>query len=82
MDTYCDKAKCTASCHEGTNLQGTSCSKWCQKTRALLDHAVQVSLVHKELLPLIKEKNQWSISQCDNRSLKMDGQLIGTGVKL
>ena len=51
------------------------------KTRALLDHGAQVSLVRKELLSLIKEKNQWSTSQCDTKSLKMDGQSIGAGGK-
>ena len=49
------------------------------KTRALLDHGAEVTLVRKEFLSLIKEKNQWSASQCDTRSLKMDGQPIRAG---
>ena len=49
------------------------------KTRALLDHGAQVSLARKELLPLIKEKNKWSVDQCDTRNLKMSGQPIGAG---
>ena len=49
------------------------------KTHALLDQGAQVSLARKELLPLIKEKNKWSVNQCDTRNLKMSGQPIGAG---
>ena len=49
------------------------------KTRALLDHGAQVSLVRKELLSVIKEGNQWSASQCEARNLRMDGQPVGAG---
>ena len=76
MDSYCDRIAARTSCNEGTDIQGTSCGI---KTRALLDHGAQVTLVRKELLPLIKEKNQWSTSQCDTKNLKMGGQPIGAG---
>jgi len=49
------------------------------KTQALLDPGAQVTLVRKELLPMIKEKNNWSDSQCNTRNIKMDGQPIGAG---
>ena len=74
MDTHCKRITWT-TCHERTILIEVNGIK----TRALLDHGAQVSLARKELLPLIKEKNKWSHSQCDTRNLKMDAQPIGAG---
>ena len=49
------------------------------KTRALLDHGAQVSLARRQLLPVIKEENNWTVEQCQNRNLKMEGQPQGAG---
>ena len=48
------------------------------KTRALLDHGAQISVVHQELLPAIKDKQGWTKEQYQQRSLDLDSQLIGT----
>ena len=53
------------------------------KTRGFLDHGVQVSLVCKELLPAIKEKQGWTHAECHERDLKMGQQPVGaTGAPL
>ena len=53
------------------------------KTRGFLDHGAQVSLICKELLPAIKEKQSWTQAECHERDLKMGQQPIGaTGVPL
>ena len=44
------------------------------KTQALLDHGAQVLLARKQLLPVIKEKNNWSLEQCQARNLMLEGQ--------
>ena len=49
------------------------------RTRALLDHGAQVSLARKQLLPVIKERNEWSVEQCQARNLMLAGQLRGAG---
>ena len=49
------------------------------KTRALLDHGAQVSLARKQLLPVIKERNNWSVEQCQARNLTLEGQPQGAG---
>ena len=49
------------------------------KTRALLDHGTQVSLARCQLLPVIKEKNNWTVEQCQARNLKLEGQSQGAG---
>ena len=49
------------------------------KIRVLLDHGAQVSLVHKELLPKIREKNGWTLEQCHDRNCKLEGQPTGAG---
>ena len=41
------------------------------KVRALLDHGAQVSLVHKELLPKIKERNGWTLEECHDRNCQV-----------
>ena len=53
------------------------------KTRGFLDHGAQVSLIRKELLPVIKEKQSWTQAECHERDLKMGQQPIGgTGAPL
>ena len=49
------------------------------RVRALLDHGAQVSLVRKELLPKIREKNKWTLDQCHDRNCKLEGQPTGAG---
>ena len=49
------------------------------RIRALLDHGAQVSLVRKELLPKIREKNGWTLDQCHDRNCKLEGQPTGAG---
>jgi len=49
------------------------------RTRALLDSGAQVSLARQQLLPHIKQKNNWSLEQCRQRNLKLDGQPLGAG---
>ena len=49
------------------------------KTRALLDSGVQVSLARQQLLPHIKQKNNWSMEQCRQRNVILDGQPLGAG---
>ena len=48
-------------------------------TRALLDHGAQVSLARKQLLPVTKERNSWSLEQCQARNLILEGQSQGAG---
>ena len=48
-------------------------------TRALLDHGAQVSLVRKQLLPYIREKQGWTLEQCHSRNLPLDIKPVGAG---
>ena len=53
------------------------------KTRSFLDHGVQVTLVQKELLPVIGEKHGWPLEERHKRNLKMEPQPVGaTGINL
>ena len=53
------------------------------KTRGFLDHGAQVSLIRKELLPVIKEKQNWTQTECHKRNLKIGQQPVGaTGAPL
>jgi len=53
------------------------------KTRGFLDHGAQVSLVRKELLPAIREHNNWSLKESHTRNLEMGAQPVGaTGIAL
>ena len=47
------------------------------KTRALLDHGAQVSIVRRELLPKIREAQGWTQEQYQTRNLMLDRQPIG-----
>ena len=47
------------------------------RTRALLDHGAQVSLLRSQLLPVVKEKKGWTLDQCHRRNLKLDQQPVG-----
>ena len=44
-----------------------------------MDSGAQVSLAQQQLLPHIKQKNNWTIEQCSQRNLKLDGQPLGAG---
>jgi len=46
-------------------------------TRVLLDHSVQVSLIWKQILPLIKERRGWTLEQWHSRNLGLDQQPVG-----
>ena len=47
------------------------------KTRALLDHGAQVSLIRKQMLPQIQEDRGWTKEQCHSRNLVLDQQPVG-----
>jgi len=47
------------------------------KTRGFLDHGAQVSLVKKELLPDIRQTNNWLLEESHKRNLKMGTQPVG-----
>ena len=47
------------------------------KTRGFLDHGAQVSLIRKEMLPVIRKKRGWTVEECHQRNLKMGGQPVG-----
>ena len=47
------------------------------RTRALLDHDAQISLVCQELLPVIQKKQGWTMEQCEQRNMSLDSQPIG-----
>ena len=50
-------------------------------TKALLDHGAQVSLMRKQLLPYIQEKQGWTLEQCHSRNLPLDIKPVGAGGK-
>ena len=53
------------------------------KTRALLDHGSQVTIVRQQLLPMVKEKQQWSMDNCMEKTVPLESQPIGaTGQEL
>ena len=49
------------------------------RVRVLLDHGAQASLVRKELLPKIREKNRWTLEQCHDKNCELEGQSTGAG---
>ena len=49
------------------------------KTRALIDNGSQVTLVRTEMLPKLKELNNWTIEECRRRTHKMVSEPIGAG---
>ena len=46
-------------------------------TRAFLDHSSQVTIVHRQLLPLIQEKNKWSSEKCKSKNIPLEVQPVG-----
>ena len=46
-------------------------------TRALIDSGSQVCIIMQQLLPIIKEKCSWSLSDCVARNLPLNTQLVG-----
>ena len=49
------------------------------RVRASLDHGARVSLVCKELLPKIRERNRWTLEQCHDKNCELEGQPTGAG---
>lgn len=49
------------------------------RTRALLDHGAQVTIVRRQLLSHIREKRGWTLEQCHAKSLLLEGQPVGGG---
>ena len=47
------------------------------KTKALIDHGAQISLVRQELLPIIRQKHGWTMEQYQQRNLELDRQPVG-----
>jgi len=47
------------------------------QTRAFIDSGSQVCIVRKQLLPYIKEKQNWSVSNCLAQHIVLDTQPIG-----
>ena len=45
-----------------------------KKTRALLDHGAQVSLIRKQMLPQIQEDRGWTKEQCHSKNLVLSQQ--------
>ena len=46
-------------------------------TRALIDSGSQVCIIRQQLLPIIKEKCNWSLSECVARNLPLNTQPVG-----
>ena len=46
-------------------------------TRAFLDHGSQVTIVHRQLLPMILEKNSWSTEKCKSKNIPLKAQPVG-----
>ena len=46
-------------------------------TRALIDSGSQVCIIRQQLLPIIKEKCNWSLSDCVARNLPLNTQPVG-----
>ena len=47
------------------------------KTRALLDHGSQVTIVRQQLLPMVKEQQQWSMDTCVSKVVPLKSQPVG-----
>ena len=46
-------------------------------TRAILDHGSQVTIVRRQLLPLIREKYEWSDEKCKTKNIPLEAQPVG-----
>ena len=46
-------------------------------TRAFLDRGSQVTIVHRQLLPMIQEKNAWSAEKCKSKNIPLTAQPVG-----
>ena len=49
------------------------------KTRALIDNGSQISLVRTEMLPKLKDLNNWTMEECKMRTQQMVSQPVGAG---
>ena len=47
------------------------------KTHALLDHGSQVTIVRQQLLPMVKEKQEWSLDMCRTKEVPLKSQPVG-----
>ena len=53
------------------------------RTRALLDHGAQVTIVRRQLLGKAKEKHKWPVETCRSKEIPLEKQPIGaTGTEL
>ena len=46
-------------------------------TRAILDHGSQVTIVCRQLLPLIRDKYEWSDEKCKTKNIPLEAQPVG-----
>ena len=46
-------------------------------TRAFLDHGSQVTIVRRQLLPMILKKNAWSTEKCKSKNIPLKAQPVG-----
>ena len=46
-------------------------------TRAFLDLGSQVTIVRRQLLPLIREKYEWSDEKCNSKNIPLKAQPVG-----
>ena len=49
------------------------------QSRALVDNDSQISLVRSEMLPKLKELNNWTLEECKSKTSKMISQPQGAG---
>ena len=46
-------------------------------TRALIDSGSQVCIIRQQILPIVKEKCNWNLSDCVSRNLPLNTQPVG-----
>ena len=59
------------------NLQGRYNYIYGVPTRALIDSGSQVCIVRQQLLPVVKDKYNWSLSDCIVHNLPLNNQPVG-----
>ena len=52
------------------------------RTQALVDFGAHVILIRCQMLPKIKEKQNWSLEQCHSCNRTLEKQLVGASGKL
>ena len=48
------------------------------KTHTLLDHTLPVTIACQQLLPMVREKQQWSMDTCVNKVIPLKFQPIAS----